>query len=210
MNTFNSRFQSATDIESFVAKMVVHFNSMTTSVSNETFPHSPLSLQIVVLPTEYSTVDGVAELLNKTMMLGEPSNIRIVEKKNYNQKLKADIVTRSALIDFKHWHNNDATKDLYAKLETLKSNNLSSSPITAYRVPSVTAIVNETAMHWDNGELMNHLSLREARPGSGVVPEKVADTNDKMTLSDDDWNSLYIPILPNNMYLQHPDRTVSA
>lgn len=208
MNTFNNRYQSAVDMESS-PKMVVHFNSMTTSISNETFPHSPVSLQIIVLPTEYNTVEGVAELLNKTMILGEPSNIRIVEKKNYNQKLKTDIVTRSALIDFKHWYNTDATRDLYAKLQNMRSANV---PVAAhgYRIPSVTAIMNESNLHWENGELMNHLSLREARPGSGVIPEKVSNTNDKMTLSGDDWNSLYIPILPTNMYLQHPDHTVTA
>ena len=208
MNTFNNRYQSAVDMESS-PKMVIHFNSMTTSISNETFPHSPVSLQIIVLPTEYNTVEGVAELLNKTMILGEPSNIRIVEKKNYNQKLKTDIVTRSALIDFKHWYNTDATRDLYAKLQNMRSANV---PVAAhgYRIPSVTAIMNEANLHWENGELMNHLSLREARPGSGVIPEKVSNTNDKMTLSGDDWNSLYIPILPTNMYLQHPDHTVTA
>ena len=211
MNTFNNRYPSAAaaaDMEPS-PKMVVHFNSITSSISNETFTYSPVSLQIIVLPSEYNTVDGVAELLNKTMMLGEPSNIRIIEKKNYNQKLKTDIVTRSALVDFKHWHNTEATRDLYENLQHIRYN-LVSAPVYGYRVPSVTAIMNEANLHWENGELMNHLSLREARPGSGVVPEKVADTNDKMTLSDDDWNSLYIPILPNNMYLQHPDRTVSA
>ena len=208
MNTFNNRYPSAVDMVSS-PKMVVHFNTTTTSTSNETFPHSPVSLQIIVLPTEYNTVEGVAELLNKTMMLGEPSNIRIIEKKNYNQKLKTDIVTRSALIDFKHWYNTDATRDLYANLQNMRSANV---PVAAhgYRVPSVTAIMNEANLHWDNGELMNHLSLREARPGSGVIQEKVSNANDKMTLSGDDWNSLYIPILPTNMYLQHPDYTVTA
>ena len=214
MNTFNPRYQSAAaDMES-ARKMVVHFNSVTTSISGETFPHSPVSLQIIVLPTEYKTVEGVAQLLNKTMMLGEPSNIRIVEKKNYNQRLKTDIVTRSALIDFKHWYNNDATRDLYEKLQSMKSvTNVSAPPVQGYRIPSVTAIMNEANLHWENGDLMNHLSLREARPGSGVVPEKISNANDKttiMTLSSDDWNSLYIPILPTNMYLQHPDHTVTA
>jgi hypothetical protein len=204
MNTFNSRFPSAADMESS-PKMVVHFNSMTTTVSNETVPPSPVSLQIIVLPTEYSTVEAVSELLNKTMMLGEPSNIRIVEKKNYNQKMKADVVTRSALIDFKHWYNTDATRDLYDKLQSMKS-----VAANGYRAPSVTVVMNEANLHWDNGELMNHMSFREARPGSGVVPEKVSNQNDKMDLSAEDWNSLYIPVLPNNMYLLHPDNTVTS
>jgi len=207
MNTFHNRYPSAADMEPS-PKMVVHFNSITSSISNETFPHSPVSLQIIVLPSEYNTVDGVAELLNKTMMLGEPSNIRIIEKKNYNQKLKTDIVTRSALIDFKHWHNTEATRDLYDNLQNMRSG--SATTAHGYRVPSVTAIMNEANLHWENGDLMNHLSLREARPGSGLIPEKVSNANDKMTLTGDDWNSLYIPILPNNMYLQHPDYTVTA
>ena len=208
MNTFNNRYPSVVVMEPS-PKMVVHFNSITSSISNETFPHSHVSLQIIVLPSEYNTVEGVAELLNQTMMLGEPSNIRIIEKKNYNQKLKTDIVTRSALVDFKHWYNTEATRDLYENLQHIRYN-IVSAPVHGYRVPSVTAIMNEANLHWENGELMNHLSLREARPGSGLIPEKVSNANDKMTLSGDDWNSLYIPILPNNMYLRHPDHTVTA
>jgi len=184
-------------------KAVLHFNSATTVRSDEPFPHSPVSLQIFALPIEYSSQETVTDLLTNVLGLGEPANIRIIEKKNYNQALKTTVVTNTALIDFNTWHNTDATRELYDILQNMKDK-------YETRAPSVTVYVNSASFHWENGDKMTHLSLREARPGSGTTVDRSVNANDKLVLGENDWNSLYIPILPNNMYLQHPDQSITS
>jgi hypothetical protein len=178
--------------------------SMTTIKSEEQFPYQPLCLQIIALPVEYNTVEGVTTLLTQVMMIGEPNNIQIIEKKNYNHTLKMNIVTRSALIDFKYWHNTNVTRDLYSMLNQTKSDKVYT------RVPSVTVVISDHVLHWDNGDIMTHLSFREARPMSIIHNKTDSVVAEKLVLSETDWNSLYIPILPNNMQLLHPDKTITV
>lgn len=203
MASFNYT-QQTENYTMYPQKSVVHFNSTTTVVSEDAFERPPISLQIIALPSEYATQEGVTELVQKILVLGEPENIRIIDKKNYNQILKTNIITKTALIDFKMWYNTDVSRELYDNLQNMKDK-------YETRIPSVTAYINSATLHWDNGDLMSHLSIREARPGSGLVVEKSSGvSNEKLTLSEEDWSSLYIPILPNNMYLQHPDQSINT
>lgn len=202
MASFNYT-QQQSDYGMYPQKSSVHFNSTTTVVSDEKFEHPPISLQIIALPIEYSSEENVADLVQNILVLGEPENIRIIDKKNYNQSLKTNIVTRTALIDFKTWFNTDVSRELYDVLQTMKDKYETRISVTAY--------INSVKLHWDNGDTMTHLSLREARPGSGlVVDKKTFVSNEKLTLTEEDWTSLYIPILPNSMYLLHPDQSVNA
>ena len=71
-------------------------------------------------------------------------------------------------------------------------------------------MVTEFPIHWENGDNMTHLSIRTATEGSGKpkeVPTTTADVTtepENMELADEDWKSVYIPILPSNMYVNNP------
>lgn len=160
------------------------------------------SLQLVSLPSEYNSKDGVQELIEKILRIGKVENIRIIERKNYNHRLHTEVVTKTAFVDFIHWNNTQSVQELH-RLLNAETNQQG-------RTNSVT-VITSTPIHWDNGDNMTHLSIREARVGSGkeeeVESSNTAAADEGLVLNTDDWNSLYIPVLPNNMYIQHPDNT---
>jgi hypothetical protein len=169
-------------------------------------------LQIVALPSGFNTSETVTELLSGVMRIGEPSDIRIIEKKNYNQKLKSTIVTRTALVEFKVWHNTPVAHSLYYALLRIGDND-----DEQLRGQSVRLHVENTNFQWDNGDPMTHLSVREAtmpKPNVAVAAGGVATdagavaSARHLPLTESDWNSLYIPLIPNSMSLLHPDGTI--
>ena len=100
-------------------------------------------------------------------------------------------------------NNTPAVRDLQSYL-----NNKDSMMIS----PSVTVVI-ESPIHWENGDNMTHLSIRTATEGSGKPKEVPPSTTaaaaatsepENMELSNDDWKSVYIPILPSNMYVNNP------
>jgi hypothetical protein len=193
-----------------IEPVVVHCAAHAPAVSSDPFPYPPLCLQIVALPAGYTTSETVTELLSKVMSIGEPLNIRIIEKKNYNQKLKSTIVTRTALVEFKVWHNTPVAYTLYDALLRIGDND-----DEQLRGQSVRLHVENTNFQWDNGDPMTHLSVREA-----TMPKpSIASTTDggeaavaaavrHLPLTESEWNSLYIPLIPNSMSLLHPDGTI--
>jgi hypothetical protein len=194
-----------------VEPVVLHCAAGASAVSSDPFPYPPLCLQIVALPAGYTTSETVTELLSGVMSIGEPRDIRIIEKKNYNQKLKSTIITRTALVEFKVWFNTPIAYNLYDALLRIGDND-----DDQLRGQSVRLLVENTDFQWDNGDPMTHLSVREAtmpKPtvasatdgGEGAVA--VAAVR-HLPLAESDWNSLYIPLIPNSMSLLHPDGTI--
>ena len=182
---------------------VVYFTPQNLEILSETkHLSSHTSIQLVSLPREYSNEDAVRKLFQEVLYIGEVSNIRIIERKNYNQRLRTDVVTKTAFVDFVNWNNTSATTMLDAFI-----NPSSQSKYTQ----SVTGVLEE-AIHWENGDPMTHLSLREAKIGSGSVPsqEKSGSEPNTLALEESDWTSLYIPILPSNMTITHPDHTTNT
>lgn len=180
---------------------VVYFTQENIINFDDTLSENQTSLQLVSLPVEYGSVDGIYALFEKVLRIGKVENVRIIERKNYNQRLRSEIVTKTAFIDFKTWNNTPAIQEL----SRLLTNNANSQT----RPNSIRVIIPHS-IHWENGDNMTHLSLREARLGSGKVDNEPNNKTDELSLNTDDWNSLYIPILPTNMYIQHPDNTFNA
>jgi hypothetical protein len=196
-----------------IEPVVVHCAAHAPAVSSDLFPYPPLCLQIVALPSGYTTSETVTELLSRIMSIGEPRDIRIIEKKNYNQKLKSTIVTRTALVEFTVWHNTQVAYTLYDALLRIGDND-----DDQLRGQSVRLHVENTNFQWDNGDSMTHLSVREATMPKPSVASAVAGGGEATTaavasarqlpLTESDWNSLYIPLIPNSMSLLHPDGTI--
>ena len=181
---------------------IVYFTQATTSLIDNNNMDNHTSLQLISLPHEYSDEDGVKNLFENVLCIGKTSNVRIIERKQYNQRLRKDILIKTAFIDFENWNHTEAVDNMLMCINN-------SSITTNNRKPSITVVIEES-IHWENGgDNMTHLSIREAIVGSGNV-ERIPDTNNKMTLGEDDWMSMYIPILPTNMYIQHPDNTTNT
>lgn len=197
--TYESTFQPFTtnrDIVYFTPQNIVIDDVM---VEENSFNNNKNSLQLVSLPIEYNDTDGVINLIETQLNIGKVSSVRIIERKNYNQRLQCHIVTKTAFIDMESINNTQAVRDLQKYLNNI---DLTASP-------SIT-VVTEVPIHWDNGDNMTHLSIRRAADGSGrpkdvtSSPITVTDVSDRMELSDEDWKSVYIPILPTNMYINNP------
>jgi hypothetical protein len=202
----SSIFAQTQYVNDTIPEDVVYFTHENIINFDDTFNDTHTSLQLVSVPIEYSSEDGVYALFEKVLRLGKVESVRIVERKNYNQRLGSEIVTKTAFVDFNSWNNTASVQDLY-KLITNNSN----SSVRSNSIRVITTL----PIHWENGDNMTHLSLREARVGSGKVAPVSGSSNnaaaaaaDGLPLNtDEDWNSLYIPILPTNMYIQHPDNT---
>lgn len=180
----------------FTGENIISYEN--TSYTNHT------SLQLVSLPSEYNSKDGVKELIEEVLRIGKVDSVHIIKRKNYNHRLHTEVITNTAFIDFISWNSTPSVEELY-RLLNLESN-------LQGRTNSITAITS-TPIHWDNGDTMTHLSIREARVGSGKVETETitaAASDEGLVLAQDDWNSLYIPVLPNNMYIQHPDNTTNT
>jgi hypothetical protein len=197
-----------------VEPVVVHCAAHAPAVSSDAFPYPPLCLQIVALPAGCTNSETVAELLSGVMSIGETRDIRIIEKKNYNQKLKTTVVTRTALVEFTVWFNTPVAYTLYDALLRIGDND-----DDQLRGQSVRLHVENTNFQWDNGDPMTHLSVREAtmpKPSVAVAAgSEAAGTGavaapSQLPLTESDWNSLYIPLIPNSMSLMHPDGTIRA
>lgn len=180
---------------------IVYFTPQNMILLNDDNIENYTSLQLVSLPIEYNTEQGVISLFEDVLRIGKVTDVRIIDRKNYNQRLRSEVVTHTAFIDFESWNNTQAVNDLLKYINTTE-NTLET------RKSSITAVIQEE-IHWSNGETMTHLSLREARVGSGRV-EITNDGGETIELNDEDWNSLYIPILPTNMSIQHPDATINT
>lgn len=190
--------------------VVIHCAAHAPEVSSDPFPYQPMCLQIVALPAGCTNSETVAELLSGVMSIGETRDIRIIEKKNYNQKLKSTIITRTALVEFNVWFNTPIAHSLYYALCRIGDND-----DEQLRGQSVRLHVENTNFQWDNGDPMTHLSVREAtmpKPSVAVAAGGEATASVaapiQLPLSESDWNSLYIPLIPNSMSLLHPDGTI--
>ena len=147
------------------------------------------SLQLVSLPSEYNTEDSVYTLIEKVLRIGKVDSVRIIERKNYNHRLRTEVVTNTAFVDFISWNNTQSVQEL-GRLLNAEYNQQG-------RTNSVT-VITSSPIHWDNGDTMTHLSIREARVGSGKVVDTetitAAASDEGLVLAQDDWNSLYIPV----------------
>lgn len=184
---------------------VVYFTPETVVSLDDNMIPNHTSLQLVSLPIEYNDEEGVKKLFEEKLCIGKVSDINIMERKNYNKRLQSEVITRTAFIDFENWNNTKAVKNMLYYLVNDMDYDISYNT----RKNSVTAVIQEE-IHWNNGENMNYLSIREAVVGSGKLSKSNDDINDKIVLNENDWNSLYIPIFPTNMLIQHPDNTMNT
>ena len=146
--------------------------------------------QMTSLPKGYTTEEGVKELFETILNIGEVGDIKITQKSNYNRRLQYDIKTFGAIVEIKHHKNNQAVYELHNTTTTVS--------------PSSVMLFMENSFQWENGDIMTHLSIR-----------MVEETNFEHTeippldLKEDDWKSLYIPYIHETLQLENRDDKIT-
>ena len=178
---------------------------------NNTQVSVPMSIQVCILPQEYNNVERTKVLIEDDLNIAKVSSIRIIQKTIYNRKLQKSVNIQKAFIEIDTWNETVESIRVQNELRLLQETKFQAQ--NSYTI-SLGENLNIT---WENGEPMTHISVRDAKPGSGIVPEentnttKVEENNPcLLDLQEDDWNSLYIPIIPQAMYLSKPDNTLSV
>jgi len=149
------------------------------------------SLRIVSLPFGYYTEDDVRNLIENVLQIGKTTFIK-VQQRRFNNAFYY-----SAFIDFEHWYDSEIAINLQLHIEenlvidTEESENISTK--------SFNLSLPEFNFCWANGQPMKHISFKLI---DKVVSENLTEfpeTNIKRPLSESDWNSIYIPIIPDDL-----------
>jgi len=161
------------------------------SYSNVYAPEFGGSLHITCLPAKYSNSETVQELVEQLIPIGKVNNIRIVKKTDS----KNNRTFQSAFIDFEYWYISESTRCLLMELFNVTRFENGEPTYTQ----SIQIFGNEH-FFWDEAETMKMkcLSIRFVKKGM-ATQENVAKSAQKLELSPEQWNSLYIPCLPKEI-----------
>ena len=172
----------------------VHFDTNASSVKNYSTVYSPEfggSLHITCLPAKYSDAVTVKELVEQVIPIGKVKYVRIVKKTDS----KNNRTFQSAFIDFEYWYISESTRFLLMELFNVTRFENDEPSYTQ----SIQVFGNEH-FFWDEAETMKMkcLSVRFVKKGM-ASQENVSKTVQKLELSSEQWNSLYIPCLPKEI-----------
>ena len=172
----------------------VHFDINASSVKNYSNVYTPEfggSLHITCLPAKYSNVEMVKELFEQVIPIGKVKAVRVVQKNDS----KNNRTFQSAFVDFEHWYISESTRCLLMELFNVTRFENDEPTYTQ----SIQVFGNEH-FFWDEAETMKMkcLSVRFVKKGM-ATQENVTKTIQKLELSPDQWNSLYIPCLPKEI-----------
>ena len=146
--------------------------------------------QMTSLPKGYTTEEGVKELFETVLNIGEVGDIKITQKSNYNRRLQYDIKTFGAIVEIKQHKNNQAVYELHNVATSVS--------------PCSVMLFTENSFQWENGDTMTHLSIR------AVEETKFEDTDiPQLSLKEDDWKSLYIPYIHESLQLENRDDKIT-
>ena len=174
----------------------VHFDTDSSRVKNYSNVYNHEfggSIHITCLPAKYSNNETVKELVEQLIPIGKVKAVRVLQKTDS----KNNRTFQSAFVDFDYWYISDSTRCLLMELfNVTRFENGQPS-----YVQSVQVFGNEH-FFWDEAETMKMkcLSVRFVKNGS-AFQENVSKTVQKLDLSPDQWNSLYIPCLPKEILL---------
>jgi hypothetical protein len=194
MEVTQEQARTMANVVDYIYQGWVHFDtnaSHVKSYSNVYTPEFGGSLHITCLPAKYSNTETVKELVEQVIPIGKVNNIRIVKKSDS----KNNRTFQSAFIDFEHWYISESTRSLLMELFN----------VTRFEngEPTYTQSIQVFGYEhffWDDSETMKMkcLSVRFVKKGM-ATQENVAKSAQKLELSSEQWNSLYIPCLPKEI-----------
>jgi hypothetical protein len=150
------------------------------------------NLRIVSLPYGYNTDDQVRDLVENVLQIGKTSAVK-VQQRRYNNAFYY-----SAFINFEYWYDSKVSSDLQLLIEenlvldSDEEGEMANSKNFNLSLP-------EFYFNWANGQPMNHISFKLLNDTPVETPINYPETNVERPLSDSDWKSIYIPIIPEDL-----------
>jgi hypothetical protein len=161
----------------------VHFNMQQPVV---TFvPEFGGNLRIVSLPSGYTNEDSVTRLVEDILQIGTVSTV------NVQQRDTGSVTYYTAFVEFECWVDSPVSRFLQAAFE-----------VEDGEFPTKSVTLEEPSFTWANGKKM-FLSFKAVEQKVDGAKKRVNVRNEPVErpLSGDDWKSIYIPLIPDNMFV---------
>lgn len=150
------------------------------------------NLRIVSLPNGYTNEDQVRHLIENVLQIGKTTAVK-VQQRRFNNAFYY-----SAFINFEYWYDSKVSSEL----QLLVEENLvldSDEEGEMANSKNFNLSLPEFYFTWANGQPMNHISFKLLNDTPIETPTNYPETNVERPLSDSDWKSLYIPIIPEDL-----------
>jgi hypothetical protein len=154
-------------------------------------PNFNKSLRIVSLPFGYYTEDDVRNLIENVLQIGKTSFVK-VQQRRFNNALYY-----SAFIDFECWYDSEIANNLQCHIEENLVLDVENGEILNSK--SFNLSLPEFNFCWANGQPMKHISFKLIERVDVENQTKFPETNVEKQLSDSDWKSIYIPVIPDQL-----------
>ena len=136
------------------------------------------AVRIVSLPSQLKTPEQVAEFVNMELFTGDHvKSVKIVP-----METTAGVKYRSAFVDL------TPSLNYYGSL----SDSLLDAGKDGVSIPCSNLMNSMCLFTFDNGKPMSHIKVVQAQPQTQA-------TTELLPLSPDDWTSIYIPLVPNDL-----------
>jgi hypothetical protein len=150
------------------------------------------NLRIVSLPYGYTTEDHVRNLIEDVLQIGKTTTIK-VQQRRFNNAFYY-----SAFINFECWYDSKVSTELQLLIEeNLVLDSDEEGEMTNNK--NFNLSLPEFYFTWANGQSMNHISFKLLNDTPIETPITYPETNVERPLSESDWKSLYIPIIPDDL-----------
>ena len=141
------------------------------------------AVRIVSLPCELQTTCQVGDFITNGIGLGTVASVNIV-----NMQTDAGMRYRSAFVDILEWADDAMTVH-----DTL---------LQGKEGVSISMAELDVSFHFDNGKSMTHLRFSAAK--------KHSPSTTPLELEEGEWNSIYIPFVPEDLEMDNGDMRYSA
>jgi len=150
------------------------------------------NLRIVSLPYGYSSEDQVRDLIENVLQIGKTTSIK-VQQRRFNNAFYY-----SAFINFEYWYDSKVSNELQLLIEeNLVLDSDEEGEMT--NAKNFNLSLPEFYFTWANGQPMNHISFKLLNNAHIETPNNYPETNVERPLTEADWKSLYIPIIPDDL-----------
>jgi hypothetical protein len=150
------------------------------------------NLRIVSLPYGYTSEGLVRILIEDVLQIGKTTSIK-VQQRRFNNAFYY-----SAFINFEYWYDSKVSSDLQFLIEenlvldSDEEGEMTNPKNFNLRLP-------EFNFTWANGQPMNHISFKMIKNIESENQVSYPETNVERPLSESDWKSIYIPIIPDDL-----------
>jgi len=143
------------------------------------------SLRIVSLPSGYTNDASVTRLVEDILQIGTVSTV------NVQQRDTGSVTYYTAFIDFESWTDSPVSRFLEKAFEVEEG-----------EFPTKSVTLEEPSFTWANGKKM-FLSFKAVEHKFDGEKKRVNSRIEPVErpMADSDWKSIYIPLVPDNMFI---------